>query len=69
MTIPPEQCKAARELVGMDQITLAVAAQISRTTIMPFENRQAKSGRNNVDAIRRALPKLPAHSPARMVLE
>jgi hypothetical protein len=55
MTILPGQCRAARHFLGMDQITLAAAAQVSRTTIVSFDNYQAKTGSNNVDAIRRVL--------------
>jgi transcriptional regulator with XRE-family HTH domain len=55
VTITPEQCKAARKLLGMSQISLAKAAHLNRTTIIAFEIRQSTMGRNNIDAIRRAL--------------
>jgi transcriptional regulator with XRE-family HTH domain len=55
VAIIPEQCKAARELLGMSQAALAQAAQVNRVTIIAFENRQNNPRRNNLDAIRRAL--------------
>jgi DNA-binding XRE family transcriptional regulator len=55
MKITAAQCKEARRLIGMDQITLAEGAHVTRTTIIAFENQQAVPRYNTVDAIRRAL--------------
>jgi DNA-binding XRE family transcriptional regulator len=55
MNITPKQCRAARALLRMDQVTLATIAQMSTTTIASFENHHADTGRNYVSAIRQVL--------------
>ncbi len=55
MTINPAQCRAARAMIGMDQIELAQLANVSRNTIVGFEGEQRTPNRNNLEAIGRAL--------------
>jgi transcriptional regulator with XRE-family HTH domain len=55
MTISADECRAARELLGLSQEALANVSRVSRTTIVAFENRQKLPRYNTVDAIRRAL--------------
>lgn len=52
--IIPQQCRAARGLVGMSQDDLAVAARVSNSTVRNFEAGRTVPGTNNLDAIRRA---------------
>ena len=51
----PEQCRAARGLVDMDQATLAAAASVSRNTVVDFEKGRRVPTTNNLAAIRAAL--------------
>lgn len=51
----PEQCRAARGLLAMDQATLAVAASVSRNVIIDFEKGRRVPTRNNLVAIQSAL--------------
>lgn len=53
--ILPEQCRAARALLDMDQATLAASASVSRNVIIDFEKGRRVPTRNNLIAIRRAL--------------
>ncbi|HEY2067918.1 MAG TPA: helix-turn-helix transcriptional regulator [Rhizomicrobium sp.] len=53
--ISPAQCRAARGLLDMKQDILAVAAQISKSVLVDFENGHRIPNRNNLAAIRRAL--------------
>jgi transcriptional regulator with XRE-family HTH domain len=53
--ILPEQCRAARGMLGMDQATLAAAASVSRNVIIDFEKGRRIPTRNNLQAIRHAL--------------
>ena len=55
MSITPEQCRAARGLVDMDQATLAKAASVSRNVIIDFEKGRSNPNRNNLAAIIRVL--------------
>lgn len=55
MPITPAQCRAARALIEMDQATLAVAANVSRNTVVAFEKGQRAPNANNLSAIRTAL--------------
>ena len=55
MPITPEQCRAARGLVDMDQATLANAASVSRNVIIDFEKGRSNPNRNNLVAIARVL--------------
>lgn len=51
----PEQCRAARALVDMDQAVLANAAHVSRNVIVDFEKGRRTPTVNNLAAIRTAL--------------
>ena len=51
MVITPAQCRAARALLGMDQVTLAEAASVSRSVIVDFESGSRKTIRRNLEAI------------------
>ena len=53
--ITPAQCRAARGLVNIDQITLADAASVSRSVIVDFESGRRKTIRKNLEAIQQAL--------------
>ena len=53
-TITPEQCRAARGLLGWNQDQLADAARISRPTVTSFENGQRTPVTNNLTAIQAA---------------
>lgn len=55
MTITPAQCRAARALVELDQAALAVAANVSRNTVVAFEKGQRVPNPNNLAAMRSAL--------------
>ncbi|WP_348632359.1 helix-turn-helix transcriptional regulator [Mesorhizobium sp. M2D.F.Ca.ET.225.01.1.1] len=55
MTITAAQCRAARGLIEMDQAVLALAANLSRNTIVDFEKGRRTPGTNNLAAIRAAL--------------
>jgi len=55
MPITPAQCRAARGLVEMDQVTLADRAMVSRSVIIDFENGRRVPVRNNLAAIQRVL--------------
>lgn len=54
-SISPEQCRAARALLDMDQNVLAAAAAVSRGVIIDFEKGRRTPGKNNLAAIRSAL--------------
>jgi transcriptional regulator with XRE-family HTH domain len=53
----PEQCKAARAIVGFDQISLAKAAGLGLSTIGDFERSRRVVPEPTVEAIHRALEK------------
>ncbi|WP_352549007.1 helix-turn-helix transcriptional regulator [Mesorhizobium sp. M0027] len=53
--ISVEQCRGARAMLGWSQGELAVAAGVSRATIVDFERGARIPHRNNLDAIRSAL--------------
>jgi transcriptional regulator with XRE-family HTH domain len=53
----PEQCKAARAIVGFDQISLAKAAGLGLSTIVDFERSRRRVPEPTVEAIHRALEK------------
>jgi DNA-binding XRE family transcriptional regulator len=53
--ILPEQCRAARGLLDMDQATLAASASVSRNVIIDFEKGRRVPTRNNLSAIRHVL--------------
>lgn len=55
MTILPEQCRAARALLDLDQATVAQMASVSRNTVADFENGKRVPNSNNLAAVRRAL--------------
>lgn len=55
MTITPAQCRAARALMELDQAALAIAANVSRNTVVAFEKGQRVPTLNNLAAIRSAL--------------
>ena len=50
----PQQCRAARALIGMGQNTLAADASVSRGVIIDFENGKRTPGKNNLAAVRSA---------------
>lgn len=55
MTISPEQSRAARALLDIDQAVLAERSNLSRNTIVSFEKGQRTPGANNLAAIQTAL--------------
>jgi hypothetical protein len=55
LSISPDQCRAARALVDIDQTWLAVAASLSRGVVIDFEEGRRTPGTDNLVAIRRAL--------------
>lgn len=55
MSISPDQCRAARALVEMDQAVLAQRASVSRNTVVDFEKGRRVPTANNLAAIRSAL--------------
>jgi transcriptional regulator with XRE-family HTH domain len=54
-SISPEQCRAARALLSMEQNALAAASSVSRGVIIDFEKGRRTPGKNNLAAIRAAL--------------
>lgn len=54
-SISPEQCRAARALLNMDQNVLAAGSAVSRGVIIDFEKGRRTPGKNNLAAIRTAL--------------
>jgi transcriptional regulator with XRE-family HTH domain len=55
MTLLPEQCRAARALLGWTQRQLAEAAEVGISTVASFEARTGTPIRANLRAIRSAL--------------
>ena len=53
--LDPKVCKAARELLGWNQVYLARRAGLGESTLRAFEARRNKLIRENVVAIRLAL--------------
>jgi len=51
----PEQCKAARALLRMEQEQLANAAGVARSTVIDFEAKARSPRQSSVRAIRSAL--------------
>ena len=51
----PEQCKAARALLRMEQGDLATAAKVARSTVIDYEKGERRPRASSVDALRRAL--------------
>lgn len=55
MSLSPEQCRAARALIGLSQGELAHQANVARATVADFERGTRVPHPNNLAAIRRAL--------------
>lgn len=55
MRISPEQCRAARALLGMSQELLAKLAGVGVQTVIGFENSTRVARPSTLDAIRQAL--------------
>jgi len=55
MSISPEQCKAARALIGWSRRDLAQASDVSDSALFSFEERRRSPHRRTVNDIRRAL--------------
>lgn len=51
----PSQCRAARGLLGLEQIELASVAGIARATLIDFEKGQRTPRQSTIAAIRAAL--------------
>jgi DNA-binding transcriptional regulator YiaG len=51
----PEQCKAARALLRMEQEDLANAAGVARSTVIDFEKGERKPRQASITALRGAL--------------
>ena len=55
MPISPEQCKAARALIGWSRRDLAQASDVSDSALFSFEERRRSPHRRTANDIRRAL--------------
>ncbi len=55
MSIYPEQCKAARALIGWSRRHLAEASQVSERTLIDFERSARSPHRRTLVDLRRAL--------------
>ena len=55
MSLTPDQCRAARAIINLEQNALAEAASVSRGVIIDFEKGRRTPGKNNLAAIRAAL--------------
>ena len=55
MPISPAQCRAARGLIDLDQEGLAIAASVSRNTIIYFETGRRVPWKDNLNSIKAAL--------------
>ncbi len=55
MSMSPEQCRAARGFLGWSQEDLAVAAGVSRATVIDFERGERKPIASNLKMIQAAL--------------
>ena len=55
MTINPQQCRAARAILGWSQDQLAEAAKVARATVADFERGSRMPVQNNLAAMRSAL--------------
>jgi transcriptional regulator with XRE-family HTH domain len=55
MTVTAAQSRAARGLLGMTQVQLAIASGVSLSTIAHFETGQRQPAPDNLAALRRAL--------------
>ena len=53
--IAPEQCRAARALLGMTQPSLAEKAGLGLSTVVDFERARRAVSKDAVDALRKAL--------------
>lgn len=51
----PEQCKAARALLRMEQGELASAAGVARSTVIDYEKGERRPRQASIDALRSAL--------------
>lgn len=51
----PEQCRAARALLRMEQGALADAAGVARSTVIDYEKGERKPRAASIEAIKRAL--------------
>lgn len=60
MSLSPEQCRAARSLLNIEQNALAADASVSRGVIIDFEKGRRTPGINNLAAIRSALERAGA---------
>jgi transcriptional regulator with XRE-family HTH domain len=52
MSISPQQCRAARAMLGWSQDELATAACVARATVADFERENRTPVSNNLAAIR-----------------
>jgi len=55
MSLSPDQCRAARGLLGLSQANVAEAAHLTAPTIRGFERHGKAPSYNNLQAIQRAL--------------
>lgn len=55
MSISPEQCLAARALIGWSRRELAQASEVSDSTLFGFEERRRSPHQRTLNDIRRAL--------------
>ncbi len=57
MCITPDQCRAARALLGLSQDELSVAAKVARATLAEFEAGKRSPYRRTLEDIKETLEK------------
>lgn len=65
----PEQCRAARALLGWSQRRLAMQAKVGASTVADFERGAREPIHNNLKAMRSALQKAGVAEKAKALTE